>query len=458
VNEVPLAAPLQPGFGVRTGLGYGFTESVLHDGEAHHRSQLDVAASLVGSPWLAAALRLVGRYDLQTGGAESGDYGVITEAQLRGRALLPPLAANLRAGAELALWFPSADTLANSPRALSGDLQLFTTYLPDHSPLALGLALGLRIDRSKFSGGDPNQYSAADRLALGISDGLLAVRMGLAATYRIGRFALVSEWSWKMYLAYPGQSPMWISAGLRYSPSAAWQLEALLGVSPSARPPLAAVQSTPLVRIEPRFSAGISAALAFPWESAVPSVRAAPARAETVQATPTTAVVRGHVSTPAALGVAGARVTVETDDQARSAECDAEGFFTFADLPAGTYRMRVSAKGWMIPERTVELGPGENEAIEVTLKRELPKGQIRGTVHSFDGKPLDATVLIPALGLQQTTGNSGAFELDVPPGEYDVLVRVPGFSEQKRRARVELHEVAILIMELQPKPPAPRSR
>jgi Carboxypeptidase regulatory-like domain len=457
VSEVPLAAPLQPGFAARVGLGYGFTESVLHTGEAHHRTQLDIAASLVARPWFAAAVRLLGRYDLQAGGSDSGDHGLITEGQLHARTQLP-LTATLQAGAELALWLPGANTIGDSPRALSGDLQLFATYLPTHSPLTLGLALGLRVDRSKFSGGDPSSYSSADRLTLGVSDSLLAARMGVAASYRVGRLSIISEWSWDMYLDYPDKSPMWILAGARYHVSGAWQLEALLGVSPSQRPSLA--EGAPLARIEPRFSAGLSAALAFPWASTAqpiaPESSANSSSAMPPIAAATTAVVRGHVSTPAAVGVAGASVTLEAGDQTLSTESDARGFFAFADLPAGSYHVRVSAKGWTLPERDVELRPGVNPAIELTLKRALPKGQIRGTVRSFDGTPLAAVISVPALGIQQTTGSAGVFEIDVPPGEYDVLATVPGFTTQKRRARVELLSVAILIMELQPNPHARR--
>jgi hypothetical protein len=456
VSEVPLAAALQPGFGTRVGLGYGFTESVLNAGEAHHRMQLDLAASLAPRPWFAAALHLLGRYDVQSGGAESGDHGVITEAGLHAR-MEAPLSTTLRAGAELALWLPGAETMADSLRALSGDLQLFAAYSPADSPLTIGSAFGLRVDRSKFSGGDPSQYSSADRLALGVSDSLLALRMGLAGSYRIGRVSIISEWSWKMYLDYPGESPMWFLAGVRYHVSDTWQLETLLGVSPSQRPSLA--QGAPLARIEPRVSAGLSLACAFPWANEVrPVAPQAAASPPPIAALPAvaTAAVSGRVTTPAALGLAGARVTIEASDGTRSTECDAQGFFSFADLPTGTYRMRVTAAGWTIPEREVELGPGVNQALELTLKRELPTGQIRGTVRSFEGTPLDAVVVIPALGIQRATGSTGEFEIDVPPGEYEVSAKVRGFVTQQRRARVEVHSVAILIMELQPNPHAPR--
>jgi hypothetical protein len=444
VREVPLAAALTPGFGARAGLGYGWTESVLDADESHHRTQLELAGSWVPARWIALAVRWSGRYDVQSGGADSGDGGLNSEAQACVR-VQRRLAASWQGGAELALWLPGADKLGDSPRAISSDLQLFAAYLPERSPLTLGAALGMRVDRSKFTGGEPERYSGADRVALGVSDSVLAARMGLAASYRLEQLELIAEWSWTMYFDYAGRSPMWVVAGARFHASERVQLEALLGVSPSARPPLG--DGAPLARIEPRVSATLGAALALPWEE-----RGEP---QPGAATPgphiATASLRGKIVTATAASVA-AQVTLEGGDRSLSTHCDEQGEFVFNDVPPGRYRLRATAGGWKIEERTVELDPGAAAPVELAARRELPTGQIRGTVRSFDGKPLAATVLIHALRLERRTDASGAFEIDAAPGEYDVIVKVPGYGDQKRRARVELRGVAILIMELQPKP------
>jgi hypothetical protein len=448
VYEVPVAAPTPLGFAARLGLNYGLTESVLNADDTHHRAQLDAAGSLTPLPWFAASLRLLTRYDGHVGAAKATDDGVITEAHAGARAAVD-INSTLRSGLDLSLWFPGADTAGHSARALSGDLQWMLTYLPGRSPFTVGLAAGLRVDRTKYSGGDPSMYTAADRLALGVSDSMYAARIGLALSYRIGTFDLLAEWAWKLYFDYAAESPMWLRAGVRYRVSRLWQLEAMLGVSPSPRPSLAA--DAPATLIEPRFSAGFAAALAFPWETSASALeRQEPELEAEPAAVQLPAAVRGKVQTSGATGIAGAKVELRRGTEQRQVVSDAAGDFTIDELAAGAYQLSVSASGWSAHEGTLELRAGANPALEITLKRELPQAQIRGTVRSFDGAPLKASISIPALHVEQSSRDDGTFEVDVAPGEYALTVKARGFRSQTRRARVEQNGVAILIVELQP--------
>ena len=57
-------------------------------------------------------------------------------------------------------------------------------------------------------------------------------------------------------------------------------------------------------------------------------------------------------------------------------------------------------------------------------------GQLKGTVQRASGAPLGG-VLVNAAGAQTfmtTTGIDGAFQLDIPPGRYDVTIDAPGFE------------------------------
>jgi hypothetical protein len=449
VSEVPLSVPTKMGIAARLGLGYGLTESVLGTDDTHHRTQLDAAASLTPLPWLSAGLRLLGRYDKHVGGSAGDDYGIITETHLTGRAE-GAVSSSLRIGSELALWLPGGDTVGDSPAALSGDLQLLTTYVPEDSPLTLGLAAGLRVDRSKYSGGDPSLYSASDRLALGASDSTLALRLGVGMSYRLGNVDVLAEWSWKMYFDYVGESPMWFRVGARYRPSRLLQLEALFGASPSARPSMA--EGAPLAVVEPRVSATLAAALAFPWEADDSADLELRARldAERKAAEDARVRLRGVVLSPAATGVPDARVSLGQGDAKLEATSDEQGAFALEGMQPGQYQLNVSAEGWVAYEQTLQLSPGMNPELRVTLKRELPQGQIRGTVRRFNGTPLRASIIISALQIKQQNGEDGAFEINVPPGDYEVVVKARGFAEQKRRARVEHNGVAILIVELEP--------
>jgi hypothetical protein len=445
VHEVPLAVRGPEGLKTRLGLGYGWTESVLKMNDSHHRLQIDAAGSFTPLPWFAIALGVLGRYDAHTGSVS--DSGVITETHLGARATFP-LGAQMHAGAQLSLWLPGGDTVASSFSALSGDLQLLLAYAPEQSPITLGLALGLRVDRSQYAGGDPRGYSAADRLALGASDSILAAREGLVVSYRVGRVEWIAEWAFRMYFARIAESPMWIRAGARYFPAPRLQLELLLGVSPSKRPSLA--DGAPLAVIEPRVSAGLSATYA--WSSQEPQPSAAASASEKAQPQPVKqppAKVRGQVLAPSGSGLAGATLTLSHGDAKRTATSDAQGVFEFEALPEGQYALSVVADGFIADQQSLELHDGDAPELHVTLKRELPQGQIRGTVRRFNGKPVVASVTIADLGITQQTHDDGTFEIDVPPGQYSVAVKARGFRPQTRKARVELHGVAILIVELE---------
>jgi hypothetical protein len=445
VNEVPLAVPNSERVKARLGFGYGWTEPVLHMDDQHHRAQLDAAVSVRPLPWLSAAVRVLGRYDVSGGGEH--DDGVVSETHLGARATFA-LGGGVYAGGDLSLWLPGAANVGGSFEALSGDAQLLLAYAPASSPLTLGLSLGMRVDRSRFGGGDPSAYSAVDRLTLGVSDAMLAMRDGVALAYRIGSVELVAEWAYRMYFKYAAESPMWLRAGARVRPLSRLQLELLAGVSPSRRPSLA--DAAPLRVIEPRVAAGVSVSYAF--GAGAPQPSAAERAAQPVEPRPAsqpTAALRGQVLTPSAEAISGAGVVLRSNDLSLDARSDAEGSFAFSGVPAGAYQLAVSAPGFVPHEQPVVLHASDHPSLQITLKRELPQGQIRGTVRRFNGKPVVASVVIAELGITQQTRDDGTFEIDVPPGEYSVAVNARGFKPHTRKAKVELHGVAILIVELE---------
>jgi hypothetical protein len=412
--------------------------------DTHHRLQVDAAGSFTPVPWFAAAVRVLGRYDAHSGGIS--DSGTLSETHVTARATFP-LSSDWQAGAELALWLPGGNTVGRALSALSGDLLFLIAYAPELSPITVGLALGLRVDRSQFAGGDPEGYSPADRLALGVSDSIFGAREGLAFSYRAGRVEWIAEWAFRMYFARIAESPMWIRAGVRYRPTPPLQLELLLGVSPSKRPSLA--EDAPLAVVEPRLAAGLSATYTWATSAPPPTAASTPAPGPSQPVAKPSARLHGQVLTPSGTGLAGATLTLHHDDAEQTATSDAQGAFTFAALPAGAHVLRVSAEGFTADERTLDVQDGDGPELQITLKRELPQGQIRGTVRRFDGKPVVASVAIAELGITLQTRDDGTFEIDVPPGEYSVAVKARRFRPQTRKARVDIQGVAILIVELE---------
>jgi hypothetical protein len=222
--------------------------------------------------------------------------------------------------------------------------------------------------------------------------------------------------------------------------------------SPSERPSVAAGQ--PLVDVEPR----VSASFGIVFRPREP-VRDAPLPAEApepiVDRTPPPAVVvtqgavRGHVTSRSGAPLAGAKVTLRpASGEARVVETDDAGAFELADLPLGSATIDVEAKGFSPASFTVVVDPNTPSDASTSLDRVLPSAQIRGVVRDFAGKAVAATVVIEPLGTTATVNADGSFEIDVPPGTYEVVIKARGYAPQRRRAVVEKDGVTLLNVDL----------
>jgi hypothetical protein len=69
-------------------------------------------------------------------------------------------------------------------------------------------------------------------------------------------------------------------------------------------------------------------------------------------------------------------------------------------------------------------------------------------VRSFRGKPLAASIHLEPGGMQTKTDAEGFFQIDVPPGEYELLIESPGFQAQRRKAKVDKQGVVIVNADL----------
>ncbi len=99
--------------------------------------------------------------------------------------------------------------------------------------------------------------------------------------------------------------------------------------------------------------------------------------------------------------------------------------------------------------------PMPADAVEAPAPK-APSGQIRGSVRSFTGRPIDATVrvsparpdVISAGEVREIRSKDGAFEIEVPPGPYNVTLEAPGYASQTRVVRVEENGVTVLNADL----------
>jgi hypothetical protein len=114
----------------------------------------------------------------------------------------------------------------------------------------------------------------------------------------------------------------------------------------------------------------------------------------------------------------------------------------------GDVILRVSAARLQTHTQPVQLRAGAPIVVEVKLAPAPPTGQVRGLVRSFSGAGLRARVRIEPLGKEIQTDAAGNFELDVPPGAYDVVVDAPGHAQQRRHVQVPEDGVVILNADL----------
>jgi hypothetical protein len=495
VYRVATAEPAAGGLSFYTGAGYGYAGEVFGTGDTHHRATGSLAASFGPVSWLSLGLRMDGRFDQHSeqGKRPDGTTGEVADDGLVGD---PRFLAQARTsltdswhlGGRLTLWFPGSEAPSLVLGATTTDALAALTYAPPGSPLRLGLEAGFRLDRSAESAGDAGVLSQADRLSLGVSDSN-AVLLGAGATFRAGDVEILGELTWDVLVGGDApslrESPLRLAAGVRVpmldNLAAQIVIESNLARLPTAAP------GEPLAPYEPRVSVGVGLHYRF---GAPP--RARPDGAGTGEDTPARprrpgqpgapdaaqpGVIHGRVQGPGGVAVTSAVVTVASSSAqpqatpatgeatpegpgspaaspgvppAFTAEAgvDAEGRFRVAGVPGGPVTVTARAGGFEPVTRSLTVAPGGEHELDFDLERALPPGQLRGFVRSFGGKPVAATLTVEPLGQTITAGEDGSFEIDVAPGRYEVVIRAPGYREQRRAVTIEEGGVLILNVDL----------
>lgn len=495
VYRVPTAEPDPVGLAFFASAGYGYAASLdpgFGADDTHHRAGGSLAASFSPTPWLSLGLRMDGRLDRHSARIEQPDgaAGEVTDDGLVGdpRVLLQArtsLSQSWHLGGRLTFWFPGSEAPSLVLGATTADALAVLTYAPPGGPLRVGLDAGFRLDRSAESVEDAGALSQADRLSLGVSESS-AVLLGAGATFQAGSVQILGELTWDVLVgdAAPSlrESPLRVAAGVRVpvveNLAAELVLESNLARLPTAAP------GQPLVPYEPRVS--VTAGLHFRF--------GAPARARSSGTGEDTrdepgrpgapdaaraGVVHGRVRGPGGAAVTSAELTITAGSApaegapedapgaagdatpeinpgatpaapafTAEAAVDTEGRFRVAGVPAGPVTVSARADGFEPATRSFTLAPGSEHELDIDLERALPPGQLRGFVRSFGGKPVAATLTIEPLGQTITAGEDGSFEIDVAPGKYEVVVRAPGYREQRRSVTIEEGGVLILNVDL----------
>ena len=231
----------------------------------------------------------------------------------------------------------------------------------------------------------------AIRLALDVS-AYDSVLVGGAASVRLGRAHAFVEGSWNMLIGAGSPralaSPIRVGGGVRLPLGPRLGLEALVEVSPSARPDLP-IRCQRLCRSRRGSPSG------WGWRTGLPAPRAA----------------------------AGSAVLVAT--------------------PAPPPEPAPPPSPPAEPEQPVTAEPDPPAEPKVDWPPPPPRGELRGIVRSLRGRSVDADVNVDG-DAKDLRADQGRFELDVTPGVHEVRISAPGYTTQVRRVRVEENGVTLL--------------
>ena len=445
IVRVPVAEGSEPAVAVSA--GYGYTEKLAGAPGASHRISGRVAGAAGVLPWLSLGAVANTRYD-----GHSGDAGTMLDGTLSARVTAP--LGSLRVGAELKGWVPGAEEIGTTFGATSLDARLlFGARLEG---VLAAFTAGYRLDRSSEAGARAPRLGFGDRAALGLSE-FDAVLIGLGVAVPVGPGEILAEVSGDLLVGdgapSVAQSPLRATAGARLSLSERLSLELLVDGSLSGRPRVGAAE--PLIPIEPRIGGLVGLRYRF-----------TPARQDAVIAAPAPAPVRTKPVAPPApavpaeapfevvlvdeegLPVRNADVTLRTAERSEPLSGDDAGRYRNERVPKGPAKLVIQAPGYEPFERDVVIEPGKSLSLPATLKSLPPPSQVRGVVRSFGGQALVAKVRVEPLGIETTTDVSGAFQVDVAPGSYDVTIEAQGYESQRRQVRVDAQGVVILNADL----------
>ena len=442
-RHVASAAPLSAAPRLVAGAGYAFTEGVLDGSDRHQRAFGEIAVGYAPRQYLQIALGFHARYDGHRSDVLGSDSGAAFSTVLTTRHALS-LSETQSLGAQMRLRFPAAQSVGRGLRAVSPELALLGTQLLAQR-YELSAQLGYRFDRSLVSVSDPDALSAADRLAASLS-AHDAVLLGLLFALPVGPLTCSAEWSWDIATGStapaPLQAPMRVRLAAQTTFASRYTPGFELGVSPSARP-----DPTLEARIEPRFWAAATFAVAF--ERMAPPPPAPVASAARVLPPPEPLRIALRITDATGDGVAGADVALEDEQSGtQRATTDADGVALLVLAPERTQRLSVRAQGFEPHEAEVS-SESPREAWTVKLARSLPEGEIKGKVRSLrGGRALRARIVVQPLGTAVETDEDGNFVLAVPPGRYQLEISADGHESQERPAQVERLGVTILVVDL----------
>jgi hypothetical protein len=95
-----------------------------------------------------------------------------------------------------------------------------------------------------------------------------------------------------------------------------------------------------------------------------------------------------------------------------------------------------------------KLDEGTTTVPPIRLEPVLPPGQLRGVVHSLPAGRAVEKAIVTVGTTKVETAADGTFELSLPPGNYKVNIKAPGFAPQDLDITIEVGSVIIKNIDL----------
>jgi uncharacterized membrane protein len=295
-----------------------------------------------------------------------------------------------------------------------------------------------------------------------------AVLLGLGVSKRLSNTELLGEITLDYLIGSDApsfsESPFRVSVGARHHLSSSLGLLGMLEVLPLGRAP--SLADSPLVPVEPRFT--IQAGLIYSFgkkeaEQAPPPMEKVEEKKEEkkdVLKPVVKKIVPGSLQVtvvdPTGHPISDAMVTIEFDGaNGREKEklvvpLQQKNIYVLDEVLPGTARLRIEADLLRGQARAVTIVEGEALELDIQLSTEESIGaQLRGLVRAYSGAGLKASIHVEPGGHAAVCNDSGEFEINLPPGTYEVIISAEGYSEQRRKLSVGEEGVTVLNADLQ---------
>lgn len=450
---------------------YGWQADVFEDDEATkdalHRSWGRL--SLAYAPWtfLQVAISLderVGTYVHEGAGRGNLVAGAVGDPRLSLRTGWR-LGRGVSLGGQVGVLFPSGlGVFEAAGGAISPSVDLAVSFTPERFPLGVHLQVGYLHNRtSEVFRGVQDPSDAAMALS-GATVAMHHLTLGLAIEYRVGPAAPYVELTGDVPFGARGPEHAWLLVGFgsrfwlgprdAVQLTAGLEVRALDGGFDPGRDPLVVWESPPLVGAMLGLSVRLPIRRAEPEGPVEGGAGAAggaggPGPGEGGGATPAAAGrIIGRVT--CADGPCGRGTVVEVVGTGGSpfAVDPEQGTFSTTELAAGTYSVVARGEGLEAQTQQVEVEAGAAAEVSFELESADVVTGIRGRVTDFSGAPLVAQVRIPDLDIEIESNAEGLFEVEAPPGVYQVMIWARGHQTQTTSVEVTRRGMVVMNVEL----------